>query len=293
MNLILSRKGFDSGTGGCPSPILPDGRLYSFPIPEANPNKHKFCYRDLQGDVPIAKLLQDLTQAKAIAPTLNSPVHLDPDLDPVSLNRLPGWRPSFGQASAAERHLRNQGVGPGDLFLFFGWFRQVEQVGGSYRYVKTAPDIHVIFGWLQIGDRLNSHQPSSFPKWLHQHPHAQQPPHAKIDAIYTATKSLSIPVLNIPKLSNKAVSGGGLFKQFQPQLQLTAPGQQRSQWQLPSWFLPNGQEPQLTYHRNPERWQRSGEHVLLKTVGRGQEFVQPVDSPQQLAAWLTTLFAAR
>jgi Nucleotide modification associated domain 3 len=33
MKLILSRKGFDSSHGGGPSPIRPDGRLLSFPIP--------------------------------------------------------------------------------------------------------------------------------------------------------------------------------------------------------------------------------------------------------------------
>ena len=33
MKLILSRKGFDSQSGGCPSPIFPNGTLYSLPIP--------------------------------------------------------------------------------------------------------------------------------------------------------------------------------------------------------------------------------------------------------------------
>ena len=33
MKIILSRKGFDSSNGGCPSPILPDGTLLSMPIP--------------------------------------------------------------------------------------------------------------------------------------------------------------------------------------------------------------------------------------------------------------------
>src|SRR5437763_11628659 len=32
--IILSRKGFDSAAGGCASPVLPDGRLVSFPIPD-------------------------------------------------------------------------------------------------------------------------------------------------------------------------------------------------------------------------------------------------------------------
>ncbi len=31
--LILSRKGFDSASGGCPSPIFPDGTMFSLPIP--------------------------------------------------------------------------------------------------------------------------------------------------------------------------------------------------------------------------------------------------------------------
>ena len=39
MKVILSRKGFDSMNGSCPSPIMPDGTLLSMPIPsddEAN-----------------------------------------------------------------------------------------------------------------------------------------------------------------------------------------------------------------------------------------------------------------
>ena len=33
MKIILSRKGFDSGYGGMPSPILPNGIMLSMPIP--------------------------------------------------------------------------------------------------------------------------------------------------------------------------------------------------------------------------------------------------------------------
>ncbi len=35
--VILSRKGVDSAAGGRPSPILPDGRLFSLPIPQRPP----------------------------------------------------------------------------------------------------------------------------------------------------------------------------------------------------------------------------------------------------------------
>jgi hypothetical protein len=33
MKVIFSRKGFDSGYGGMPSPVLPDGTMLSMPIP--------------------------------------------------------------------------------------------------------------------------------------------------------------------------------------------------------------------------------------------------------------------
>ncbi len=34
--LILSHKGFDSRSGGCPSPIFPDGTMFSLPIPSGD-----------------------------------------------------------------------------------------------------------------------------------------------------------------------------------------------------------------------------------------------------------------
>jgi hypothetical protein len=34
MRIVLSRKGFDSGSGGCPSPIFPDGSMLALPIPD-------------------------------------------------------------------------------------------------------------------------------------------------------------------------------------------------------------------------------------------------------------------
>ncbi len=47
MKVILSRKGFDSQYGGKPSPILPDGRLISLPIPSQD---DKLRYSDLSLD---------------------------------------------------------------------------------------------------------------------------------------------------------------------------------------------------------------------------------------------------
>ena len=44
MRLILSRKGFDSSSGGCPSPIFPDGSMIALPIPDKG---SLVRYRDL------------------------------------------------------------------------------------------------------------------------------------------------------------------------------------------------------------------------------------------------------
>ena len=80
--------------------------------------------------------------------------HLDPDLRADALARSPDWRPAFGQHAAAQGHLQNQGVRPGDLFLFFGRFRPVEPPGAAWRYVKNTPVVHRLFGWLQVSEAI-------------------------------------------------------------------------------------------------------------------------------------------
>jgi len=149
MRLVFSRKGFDSSAGRVPSPILPDGTLYSLPIPDPY---SQIRFGDIRAKgVPIANLVPDLTRGRINA---GNRVHLDPDLRHDALRRPTGWRPLFGQANSAQSHLKNQGVTCGDLFLFFGWFRRVTQDLGRWRYVPDAPDLHVLFGWLQIGGIL-------------------------------------------------------------------------------------------------------------------------------------------
>ena len=49
MKIILSRKGFDSASGGLCNPILPDGTLLSMPIPGTS--KNPVYYKDLHFDV--------------------------------------------------------------------------------------------------------------------------------------------------------------------------------------------------------------------------------------------------
>jgi Nucleotide modification associated domain 3 len=168
MRLVLSRKGFDSSaaSGGCPSPILPDGQMLSLPVPH---DGGRVRYSELRPrGLDVGHIVSDLTKNQLSA---GKPAHLDPDLEPPSRKRRAGWLPAFGQDSVAQRHLEREGVGIGDRFLFFGWFKEVELVRRRYRYVANAPDVHVFLGWLRVGEVLRL-GPDRIPPWLLDHPHA-------------------------------------------------------------------------------------------------------------------------
>ena len=150
MKLILSRKGFDSSAGGVPSPIFPDGRIVSLPIPDKSSvvTYGGICHEGGS----LGNLVSDLTSGR-VPPHYRA--HIDPDLVADSLPRLPDWRPILGQTGQAQSHLRNNHVGPGDRFLFFGLFRLVEMLNGSYTWLRDARPCHVIWGWLQVAEVLH------------------------------------------------------------------------------------------------------------------------------------------
>lgn len=79
MKVMLSRKGFDSANGGIVSPVFPDGRMLSFPIPSKDIEKDSIRYSDLCfGDIEVYDLLKNLGYNFE----KNSEYcHLDPDLD--------------------------------------------------------------------------------------------------------------------------------------------------------------------------------------------------------------------
>lgn len=280
MKIIFSRKGFDSQYGGVPSPILPDGSLVSLPIPSKFGRRlESLTHRGL----PLAQVASELSGRKL------DNVHLDPDLDAGCISRRAGWQPTFGQVSGAQSHLANQGVREGDVFLFFGWFRQVERSTGRWRYVRGAPNIHSLFGWLQVGEviRVPTHAPDMVAAqrpWLADHPHVQYG--ATIGAnntLYVSSKTLRIGT------STLSVAGGGAFQRWTPALQLTEPGRSRSQWLLPSWMAPAEDMPAMSLHGSPSRWTAAGDHVRLQTVGKGQEFVLNVGQNATSHAWLRHL----
>ena len=279
MKIILSRKGFDSQAGGGASPIFPSGDFYSLPIPGGGTKR----YQEIAvGNHQLGDVVSDLTNGR-IKP--NYWAHLDPDLYRGSITRRPYWRPSFGQAGAAESHLRKLGVGAGDVFIFFGWFKRVEFTGGKYRYVKGAPDVHVIFGWLQVERRICMDSPCRIPGWASDHPHYGGVLSEPLNSLYISTASLSLPGVSLDK------PGAGAFTLYRDMLCLTAPGRPRATWRLPSWFHPAGKTSALSYHGDPARWRLDGSHALLQSVGRGQEFVLDCDHYPRALDWLAELLA--
>lgn len=275
MRLILSRKGFDSGSGGGPSPILPDGSVLSLPIPDRG---SVVTYDELRwrGE-SLGSLVERLSRGRVKA---WHGAHLDPDLRRDAIDRADGWRPTLGQESGAQGHLRNQGVGQGDLFLFWGLFRRLDE---AQRW--TGPPEHRIWGWLEIGevasvDGVVRHEPQRW-AWAARHPHLQRDPHPA-NTLYVAADGLGSLGLDLP--------GAGLFERDDDALRLTAPdARSPSLWSLPAAFDPAGRTP-LSYHAKTNRWTPRGDRVELQSVARGQEFVLDLDEYPGVLDWVRGLF---
>lgn len=285
MKIILSRKGFDTSYGGAPSPIFPSGEMCTLPIPQSSESGNVIRYEDIHfGNLSLGKLAHDLTRGK-VAP--RHVAHLDPDLNCESLPRLPGWKPLFGQAGAAESHLRNVRVQSGDLFLFYGWFREVEWQEGKYCYARAAHDLHVLFGWLQIEQRIVLPDPERIPEWARYHPHARREQYSSADSLYIATDHLQLPGVagDLP--------GAGIFRRYHPSFCLTntAPYCSRRLWRLPEWLHPTTGQTALTYHGNPSIWQRRDGYTQLRSASRGQEFVLDCDEFPRAVEWAAELLS--
>ena len=261
MKVILSKKGFDAQYGGYPSPILPDGTLLSLPIPSDdgitysqltinNTNYHDIMVQ-LNAKINRGNGMENLKNLHEC--------HLDPDLYPNILKRKIGWRGIFGQIGAAHSHLANQGVTNNDLFLFFGYFKQTYQKNGRLQFIKNAPELHLIFGYLFIDYIIQVNHNTPVKNWMKYHPHVSSNERKNIstNTIYIA-KETSNWDPNIP--------GFGYFK-YHTDLVLTKNKSQgaksRSKWNLPEFF----KDTYISYHKNA--WKDD----YFQSVSKGQEFV--------------------
>lgn len=282
MKIILSRKGFDSSAGGYPSPHLVDsGGLISFPIPEDEKVSKGVTYSDLMVDQNYSYL--DLMQQLGIKKyTKSTFVHLDPDINTSVIQRKhPEWRGIFGQSSAAQSHLARKEIQVGDLFLFFGWFKDVMRTASGYRYVNGTHR-HIIWGYMQVGEIEPIDKAQEYDDWKLLHPHYKCRDR-DMNTAYIAARSLSF---------DSSISGCGTFK-YNNSLVLTKSGQRkRSIWQLPRSFHPS-MGTRMSYHEDlysksgKPVWQLSDDHCTLQTVGRGQEFV--IEGNNEVDVWARDL----
>ena len=286
MNVILSRKGFDSGYGGWASPILPDGRMLSLPIPASN---GLVTYEGLSvGDgCSYLEIMRDLRRGHddhsihlrgGWSPLCTGlKAHLDPDLVASVLQRLPGWRGMFGQANAASRHLLNHQVGPGDLFLFFGRFRETRSVDGRLS-LSHEQDMHSIFGYLFVGEVLEGSKTTCFPDWALRHPHTQA---CFLDSSAYKHNQIFIAAPTIPGTS---IPGWGRFL-WNERLRLTRQGSTTlCDWQLHPCFR---EVQDMSYHRggtSPFGWHED----RFRAAQKGQEFVIP-DGHSAVEKWALEL----
>ena len=293
--IVLSRKGSDAAWGGRPSLRLED-ELISLPIPEGERRSHLSSgaglrYADLPPHPRVGVLHTHLKNVSA-----EDLVHLDPDLRPeLRLDRgKTGNAPPgiFGQVGAAARHLDNQNVGPGALFLFFGWFREIEDRAGQWR--RTGRDEQTIWGWLEVESvhPVSTAKHAAALSWAAHHPHvAHWQRYDRLNRLYRSTEKLSFA---------PALPGAGVFR-YKPALSLTRscePTATRRQWCLPGFFRSAG----LTYNQsastesgNLARCRRSRLH--LDSAPIGQEFVSPAGRAFRarertaVARWLEDLFS--
>ena len=272
MKIIFSRKGVDSASGKCASAVVNGGPI-SLPIPVTN---HEAPTPTRYGDLadPRSALARDLSKGLL---AFDKPCHLDPDIDCRALRteRPAGWRGALGQAGSALSHLLKMGVGQGDVFLFWGVFRECKRDSSGWSYF--GPRFHAIFGWLEIETVVHlgpdgTHALRRYP-WLAQHPHVT-PGWTDKNALFIAREALSI---------DQGICGFGVFDH---PIRMTKIGAKPSTWIVPKWLDQANGGVGMTF--NPaDRWQGDG---LVTVPGRGQEFVADAGHRSDARDWLLSLF---
>jgi hypothetical protein len=233
MRIIFSRKGFDSAAGGGASPIV-DGRAVSLPIPSGGFSAT--TYGDLGLGAEAAKASKGRIGVGDLC-------HHDP--------MFRDGKCLFGQCGAAQTHLERQGVGIGDVFVFFGLFADPVSNERHHRF----------FGFMCVEEIIALS--NGAPDWLTQigHPHALGM-HASNDVIYIGEGTNNAPASSA--------------------LRLTVPGGPASLWNRPKWLKKGG----LSYHDRESRWSKRGK---LQSVARGQEFVADIGRRRAPREWLDTI----
>jgi hypothetical protein len=129
--------------------------------------------------------------------------------------------------------------------------------------------VHLLFGYLQIGNVINTAKMKQVPAWLENHPHTST------DRLEDSTNTIYIA--NEKATWNDKISGWGTFR-YDDSIVLTKAGYSRSRWNLPQFF----KEVEITYH-TPKSWKDG----YFQSAARGQEFV--ISENKKVEQWATKL----
>lgn len=239
MKIVFSRKGFDTKFGGGASPIM-DGRPVSLPIPASNGESTTYSDRGLADAVSLAsrgKITGDLG------------CHDDPMFADGHC-----W---LGQVGAAQGHLMNQGVGPGDVFVFFGLFADP----------RTGDRHHRIFGYMEVllaGPPDRVRQQGRWKEPPRPHPHLTGTWHRN-NALWFGS--------------------GETARNAGDNLRLTRQDECRwARWTVPGWLMQN----RPTYLKGD--WRRIDANTL-DTRGIWQEGVCDIGEADEPRYWLECILA--
>lgn len=301
--IVLSRKGFDSGSGGHYSPLeSKTGKYIWFPIPDKKTANHNNAirYKDVSikpsylggvASTNLADLYQSLfgtqdiilrRKPKSIASICDANLfaHYDPMLGPApwlskAQNITIGC--GFGQSNTALSHLLNQEVGKGSVFLFFGAFQSIV-AGWSGHY---------IFGWLKVGSFIDSFEQCEQYREVYG---LSDHPHLKEEAFRNMGKRprnrIFLPDGWLFEDEDLRIPGCGYFKTLHKGLRLTQnPLVNMVTWELPDFFYQN-----LSWGVVRKSWRKmDGGRCTVRTT-QGQEMVARMD--ERAKRWLRELFVS-
>ncbi|OYX47699.1 MAG: hypothetical protein B7Y87_00130 [Sphingomonadales bacterium 32-64-22] len=198
MRIVFSHKGFDSASGGGPSPIVA-GCPVTLPIPAGEGLSHT-----TYGAVGLGGHAARASRGRLGAESLR---HHDPMF-------CDNGEALLGQCGAAQTHLANQGVVAGDVFLFFGLFRE-----------EGSKPHHRLFGYLWVEEVL---------------PLATMDPTRKAELV-----ALGFPhalALHAGNGNDTLYCGrGGQASRASDALRLTEEGASPTNWRVPEWLADVGQ----------------------------------------------------
>lgn len=240
--IILSRKGFDTAYGRCPSLIINGKQMISFPIPEDSEQGRNATNKDTNypkyseltiklegiGEKSLKDLILESTgkTKKTIFKDmeLNKDdkgdnevrCHLDPQL--FNYHNVPDFVASLGQMGIAASLLNKYDVKKGDLFLFFGNFKFVDdklkpvskKIKGKYVEYEVSEKefLHCIWGYMEIGKVVANPQHNEKDSYIQNyHPHMKY--ESSENYLYIAADTLSDKWC--PEGYAKKLKGYGVF----------------------------------------------------------------------------------